>query len=113
LDFTSATPSPGSSSSLFILHVGYEVTKDVFFHLMDGIEPEHLKEARQVATATASVGVPIARGRWLGRSLAVELEPLFPPETTLADVNAVSDRIEEAVLAAIDEATTVTVRPRI
>jgi divalent metal cation (Fe/Co/Zn/Cd) transporter len=80
---------------------------------MDGIEPEYIEAARDAAVAVAGVSVPVMPGRWLGRSLMLELEPILPADTSLGDADTVSRRIEEAVLAAIDEAETVTVMPRI
>jgi divalent metal cation (Fe/Co/Zn/Cd) transporter len=80
---------------------------------MDGIEPEYIEAARNAAVAAAGVSVPVVRGRWLGRSLMLELEPILPANTALGDADAVSRRIEEAVLAAIDEAETVIVMPRV
>jgi cation diffusion facilitator family transporter len=113
LGFPQGDPIAGFFITLFIVHVGYEVTKDVFYHLMDGIEPEYIEAARDAAVAVAGVSVPVVRGRWIGRSLMLELEPILPADTLLGDAEAVSRRIQEAVLATIDEAQTVTVMPRI
>jgi cation diffusion facilitator family transporter len=113
LGFPQGDPIAGFFITLFIMHVGYDVTRDVFYHLMDGIEPEYIEEARDAAVAVSGVSVPVVRGRWLGRSLTLELEPMLPANTSLADADAVSRRIEEAVLAAISEADTVTVMPRV
>jgi cation diffusion facilitator family transporter len=113
LGFPRGDPIAGFFITLFIMHVGYEVTRDVFYHLMDGIEPEHIEIARDAAVAVAGVSVPVVRGRWLGRSLVFELEPILPANTSLGDADIVAHRIEEAVLAAISEAETVIVTPRI
>lgn len=106
-------PIAGFFITVFIMHVGYEVTTDVFHHLMDGIEPEIIEVARATASKTAGVPVPIVRGRWLGRSLVIELEPIFSSDTSLGDVDAVCRQIEKVVLATIEEATTVIVRPSV
>jgi cation diffusion facilitator family transporter len=113
LGFRLGDPIAGFFITLFIMHVGYEVTRDVFYHLMDGIEPEYIERARDVAAAVAGVPVPMVRGRWLGRSLVLELEPTLGADVSLGDADAISCRIEEAVLAAIEEAESVIVMPRV
>lgn len=110
--FRLGDPIAGFCITVFIMHVGYEVTKDVLHHLMDGVEPEYLDQAREAATEIDGVTVPIIRGRWLGRSLTLELEPILPANTTLAEANALSRQIEDGVLAAIEESTIVRVTPR-
>lgn len=104
-------PIAGFAITAFIVHVGYEVTRRVLHHLMDGVEVEHLYEARDAAEAAAGAPVPIVKGRWLGRSLVLELEPLLPASTSLADVNRLSAQIREAVLAAVQGADEVIVIP--
>jgi divalent metal cation (Fe/Co/Zn/Cd) transporter len=113
LGFHLGDPIAGFFITLFIMHVGYEVTRDVFYHLMDGIEPEYIEQARDAAAAVAGVPVPIVRGRWLGRSLVLELQPTLPANVSLGDADAISRRIEDAVFAAVEEAETVTVMPRV
>lgn len=113
LGFSLGDPIAGFSITLFILHVGYEVTRDVIHHLMDGIEVGHLDEARCVAEGVSGLPIPVIRGRWLGRSLVLELEPILPKGTSLAEANAVSDRLAQAILEAIEEARTVTVVPHV
>jgi cation diffusion facilitator family transporter len=110
--FKLGDPIAGFFITLFIMHVGYEVTKDVLHHLMDGIESEYLDRAREAATEIEGVTVPVVKGRWLGRSLVLELEPLLPASTSLAEADAVSHQIETRVLAAIEEAIVVRVRPQ-
>lgn len=39
-------PVAGFAVTLFILHVGYEVTTEISRHLLDGVEPEHLQPPR-------------------------------------------------------------------
>jgi len=111
LGFPRGDPIAGFAITAFIAHVGYEVTRDVLHHLMDGVEPEHIHEARQVAEAAGHVEVPVVRGRWTGRALHFELQPELPSGMTLAQARSVSERMENAVLGAIEPASTVTVVP--
>lgn len=46
-------PVAGLAVTLFICHVGVEVTRDLLHRLMDGVDPEHLDAAR-----TAAADVP-------------------------------------------------------
>lgn len=39
-------PVAGVAVTLFIVHVGYEVTVEISQHLLDGVAPEHLRAAR-------------------------------------------------------------------
>jgi cation diffusion facilitator family transporter len=111
LGFPLGDPIAGFAITAFIAHVGYQVTRDVLHHLMDGVEPEHIHEARRVAEAAGRVEVPVVRGRWTGRALHFELQPRLPPGMTLAQARRVSERMEKAVLSAIEPASTVTVVP--
>ncbi len=111
LGFPLGDPIAGFAITAFIAHVGYQVTRDVLHHLMDGVEPEHIHEARQVAEAAGQVEVPVVRGRWTGRALHFELQPELPSGMTLAQARRVSERMEKAVLSAIEPASTVTVVP--
>ena len=113
LGFRLGDPIAGFAITLFILRVGYEVTRDVLFHLMDGVEVDRLDQARDTAEEATQLRVPIVRGRWLGRSLALELEPVFPYGTSLAEANRTSQSMTEAVMAALDEVAAVTVVPHV
>ena len=104
-------PIAGFAITAFIAHVGYEVARDVLHHLMDGVEPEHIHEACPVAEAAGHVEVPVVRGRSTGRALHFELQPELPSGMTLAQARSVSERMENAVLGAIERASTVTVVP--
>lgn len=86
----------------FIVHVGWTVTRDIVGHLMDGVAPDVLLAAERAVT---SVGVEHAhvRGRWLGRSLVLDVEAFVPSETTVGDAAVAGTRIERAVKDAVPE----------
>jgi cation diffusion facilitator family transporter len=56
-----ADPFAGFAVTLFIVHVGWEVTSEILHHLMDGVEPEHL----EAATSETSM----ARAEEIGESV--------------------------------------------
>jgi cation diffusion facilitator family transporter len=53
LGYPVGDPIAGFAVTLFILHVGYEVTSELVHHLMDGVDPDVLQEGmgRQVEAA--------------------------------------------------------------
>ena len=86
--------------TLFILHVFWEVTREIVGHLMDGVDSEHIEAARRAAETVSGVEGATVRGRWMGRSLTLEVEGSLPPNTTLAE----AEKTGEAVITAVREA---------
>ena len=97
-------PAAGFAITLFICHVGYEVTGDIVHHLMDGVEPAQLAAAEQAAAAIGGVAAATARGRWMGRTLILDLEAQLDPALTLADAQHITRSIDQAVHLAVPEA---------
>lgn len=108
--FRPGDPLAGFAITLFIGHVGFEATRYVFHHLMDGVEPDLLNSG--VPWQNAKAVHPFL---WSvdssGRSLLVEMEPLLPTGTSLAEANKIGARMRDAVLGEVAEATSVTVVP--
>ena len=77
-------PVAGFAVTLFIVHVGYEVTKEMAHHLMDGVDPADMAAARSAALGVAGVRDVLVRGRWLGRSLLLEVEGQVDDGVSLA-----------------------------
>jgi cation diffusion facilitator family transporter len=111
LGFRLGDPIAGFAITLLIVHVGWEVTNDVVHHLMDGMDPDDIEAARRAAEAAGGVRVPVVRGRWTGRSMRFELEPVFEAGSTARDIEALADRMRGAVREALEQATTVIVVP--
>jgi cation diffusion facilitator family transporter len=99
-----ADPIAGLFVTLFICHVGYEVTSQIVHHLMDGVDAEHLAAAEVAARAVPGVRSAVARGRWMGRSLMLDIEGEMDAATTLADATDLGRQIEDAVHGAVSEA---------
>ena len=97
-------PVAGFAITLFICHVGWEVTGEILHHLMDGIDPGQLTAAEQAATAVEGVLAAAARGRWMGRTLIIDLEAHLGPGVTLTDAQRITSRIDRAAQAAVPEA---------
>jgi divalent metal cation (Fe/Co/Zn/Cd) transporter len=98
--------------TLFIVHVGWEVTSEILHHLMDGVEPEHLEAARRAASSVPEVGDVSVRGRWMGRSLTLEVEGHLPGDTSLTRAGEIGQTVEDAVREAVEEARHVSWIPR-
>jgi len=96
----------------FIIHVGYEVTTDLIGHLMDGVDPELLAAAESAALEINGVEHAHVRGRWMGRSLLVEIEGFILPGITVEAGETIGRAVEDAVIAAVPAARAVTWQPR-
>jgi cation diffusion facilitator family transporter len=104
-------PIAGFAVTLFILHVGYEVTGVILHHLMDGVDAEEIEAARLAASEVAGEGVDV-RGRWMGRSLLIEVEVPVAADARVRDVERLGQEIEAAIFDAVPAVRRVTWRPR-
>jgi cation diffusion facilitator family transporter len=107
-----ADPVAGFAVTLFILHVGWEVTSEIVHHLMDGVDPAQLERAREAALSVPAVHKATVRGRWMGRSLTLEVEGQLADNMTLDHAARTGDQVRAAVRAAVDEARHVRWIPR-
>ncbi|HET9732230.1 MAG TPA: cation diffusion facilitator family transporter [Acidimicrobiales bacterium] len=98
--------------TVFIAHVGWEITGRLLGHLMDGVEPEVLAAAMSAAESIPGVTHAHARARWMGRSLIVEVEGYLRPDVTLAEGDQLSAAVEEAVRGVVPHARAVVWIPR-
>ncbi len=96
----------------FICHVGYEVTKDLVHHLMDGVDPEVLTAAMAAVGDVHGVEHAHVRGRWMGRTLVVEIEGYVARDTTIERSDALGAQVERAVTASVPEVRVVLWSPR-
>jgi divalent metal cation (Fe/Co/Zn/Cd) transporter len=103
----------GLAVTLFILHVGWEVTGDLARHLMDGVDPEDLQAARHAAEQLDGVTVLGVRGHWMGRSLLLEIDAAADAAQPLAVATGLSRRVEQAVLNAVPAARYVRCTPQL
>lgn len=97
-------PIAGFVVTLFIIQVGFTVTREIVHHLMDGIDPSDIDAARDAALRVDGVREVAVRGRWMGRSLAIEVEGRLPAETSLAKADSIGRQVEAAVHDAVPAA---------
>jgi len=92
-----ADPVAGLVVTLFICHVGWEVTSDVTHRLLDGVDPEIIRTAESAAMQVPGVAHAHARARWTGRTLRVELEGWLDADTTLVFADAIGRSVAEQI----------------
>lgn len=105
-------PIAGFAVTIFIVHVGYEVTMEIIGHLMDSVAPEDLAAAECAAAAIPGVREVAARARWMGRSLIVEIEGTLQKDISLREAEAIGHQVKHAVLNMVDNARQVHWTPR-
>jgi cation diffusion facilitator family transporter len=110
LGYPLGDPLAGFAITLMICHVGYEVTTEIVSHLMDGIEPSLLDQARDAVLGVPEVKSARVKGRWSGRLLRLDVSAALDPEITLGAATPVVGFIESAVFDAVPEARAVEVQ---
>jgi cation diffusion facilitator family transporter len=96
----------------FIVHVGWEVTSDLVDHLMDSVDPEVVTATEDAALSVAGVEHVHVRGRWMGRSLLIEVEGFVTSETTISQGEQIGTAVQAAVTSAVPQARAVLWYPR-
>jgi divalent metal cation (Fe/Co/Zn/Cd) transporter len=94
-------PIAGIAVTLFICHVGYEVTGDVVHRLVDGVDPSIVASAEDAAGMVD--GVVHARARWTGRTLRVEVEGWVDPGLAVSDADVLGQRVALAVAQGVPD----------
>jgi cation diffusion facilitator family transporter len=97
-------PVAGFAVTLFIAHVGYEVTIEIAHHLMDGVDEDDILTATEAARSVKGIEQVEVRGRWMGRSLLLEIEAQMAGPTTLSEAQRVGVEVEERVRNAVPAA---------
>ena len=98
--------------TVFIAHVGWEVTTDLLVHLMDGVDPDVVSRVVSASEAIPGIVHAHVRARWMGRTLVIEVEGYLSPETTLRDSEEVGSAVRYAVAQTVPESRAVVWIPR-
>ena len=101
-------PVAGIAVTLFIVHVGYEVTADVLRRLADCVHPDVIDAAEAAAGSVPGVVHAHARARWTGRTLRVEVEGWVDPEMTARESDALGRLVADEVSRKLPEAGSLT-----
>lgn len=105
-------PIAGFVVTLFIVQVGFTVTREILHHLMDGVDPADVRAARDAALGVEGVRDAAVRGRWMGRSLVLDIEARLSPDASLKSADAIGSRVTSAVFDAVPAARRVNWIPR-
>lgn len=100
-------PVAGFAVTLFIAHVGWQVTTDMLRRLMDGVDAEHVAAATRAAERVPGVQAVAVQGRWTGRSLILDVHGHVDPALPVAEADRLGAAVETAVHRAVDDARTV------
>jgi cation diffusion facilitator family transporter len=103
LGFRWGDPIAGIAVTLFICHVGYEVTADVVRRLADGVDPGVVASAEAAAGSVDGVVHAHARARWTGRILRVEIEGWVDPALTVSGADALGQEVALEVARQLPE----------
>ncbi len=90
-------PVAGIAVTMFICHVGYDVTTDVVRRLADSVDPQIVAAAEAAAGELPGVVHAHARARWTGRRLRVEVEAWVHPGLTARESDALGRTAAAAV----------------
>jgi cation diffusion facilitator family transporter len=101
-------PVAGIAVTLFICHVGYEVTADVMRRLADGVDPDVITTAEAAAGSVPGVVHAHARARWTGRTLRVEIEGWVDPDMTARDADTLGRQVADELSRQLPDAGSLT-----
>jgi len=96
-------PVAGLAVTVFICHVGWEVTSDTVRRLMDSGDPDLIRRAEAAAATVSGVVHAHARSRWTGRTLHVEIEGWVDPDLTTRDADLLGRGVAAAVAGTVPE----------
>ncbi len=71
---------------------------------MDGVDPADIQAARDAALAVDGVEDVAVRGRWMGRSLVLEVEARLIPGLSLEQADKIGSRVRTAAFDAVPAA---------
>ena len=104
LGFRLGDPIAGLAVTVFIGHVGYEVTRDVVHRLADGVDPAVITTAEDAAGSVPGVIHAHARARWTGRILRVEIEGWVDPDLQAREADALGRLVAQSLSRQLPEA---------
>ena len=103
-----ADPVAGLAVTVFICHVGWDVTTDVVHRLLDGVDPAVITAAEAAAGSVPGIRHAHARARWTGRTLRVEIEGWVDAATTVAAADALGRLVADRVARDVPQARSLT-----
>ena len=108
-----ADGAAGLLVTIFIAHVGWEVSREVVERLMDGVNPELVLLAEIAALEVKGVEHVHVRARWAGRALLFDIEGFIPATSTLDHAEALGQEVERAIRTAVPQSRAVLWSPHV
>jgi len=108
-------PIVGIGITIAILFIVKDATISIFLRLLDGIEPEILKQIEHAPAHVPGVlAVKSARARWLGHKVHCDLTIEVAANSSLKTADEISERVEAVLLSHVRQLgrAVVHVRPR-
>ena len=97
-----ADPVAGLAITGMILLILAGTVRDLFYRMMEAVDPEVIQEIEQHARSVPGVlGVHDIRARWVGREMAVVLHVDCEPGLSLKDAHELAMRVEHEVAHAV------------
>jgi cation diffusion facilitator family transporter len=107
-----ADPVAGLVVTLFICHVGYEVTTDTARRLLDGVDDDVVITAERIAAELDGIRHAHAQARWTGRTLRIEIEGWVDPDLSVAQADQLGIQLAQQVHDGMPQARSVNFTPR-
>ncbi len=93
-----ADPVAGLVITAMILYILAGTVRDLFYRMMEAVDPEVLTEIEEHARSVKGVlGVHDVRARWVGRQMAVVLHVDLDPELSLREAHDLALEVEHQV----------------
>ena len=97
-----ADPVAGLLITAMILYILAGTIRQLFYRMMDAVDPELLDEIEAHARAVPGVlGIHDVNARWVGRELAIVMHVDVDPKLSLKDAHALASKVEKEVGEAV------------
>lgn len=113
MGYPKADPIIGLLITVAILGIVWQSAKAVFTRLLDGVEPEVIRELRHAAEHVPGVRQVLdARARWQGHRLAAELDIAVDPKASVSQADAITTQFEREILSHVPAISIARIRAR-
>ncbi|TMD05027.1 MAG: cation transporter [Chloroflexi bacterium] len=97
-----ADPVAGLLITAMILYILAGTIRQLFYRMMDAVDPELLDEIEAHARAVPGVlGIHDVNARWVGRELAIVMHVDVDPKLSLKEAHALASKVEKEVGEAV------------
>lgn len=112
LGYPIGDPIAGFAVTVFICHVGFDITAQLVQHLMDAVDPEVVPTAEAAVGRVEGVAHAHVCARWAGRSLILDVEGWVDPSMPVDQAHALGTAVAQAAVDALPAVRRITWRAR-